>query len=178
MCDKSRNTWLCVHWQWNTLEWCQLNALQASPVVHLVTPLSCVSFSMNTQPSVPAIKTAGNSPGMWCDGPTMINVIYMWSLYCPCKMHFSKFPRIYRPRFMTLSSDSWKSWATSLQWRHNGRDSISNQRKTSKLCVTGLCAGCSPGIGEFLAQMASNAVNVSIWWRHHVGSKIEKNRPS
>ena len=57
MCDKSRNTWLCVHWQWNTLEWCQLNALQASPVVHLVTPLSCVSLSMNTQPSVPAMET-------------------------------------------------------------------------------------------------------------------------
>ena len=56
MCDKSRNTWLCVHWQWNTLEWCQLNALQASPVVHLVTPLSCVSLSMNTQPSVPTIR--------------------------------------------------------------------------------------------------------------------------
>ena len=58
MCDKSRNIWLCVHWQWNTLEWCQLNALQASPVVHLVTPLSCVSLSMNTQPSVPAIWTS------------------------------------------------------------------------------------------------------------------------
>ena len=57
MCDKSRNTWLCVHWQWNTLEWCQLNALQASPVVHLMTPLSCVSLSMNTQPSVPTICT-------------------------------------------------------------------------------------------------------------------------
>ena len=28
----------------NTLEWCQLNALQASPVVHWVTPLSCVSL--------------------------------------------------------------------------------------------------------------------------------------
>ena len=52
MCDKSRNTWLCVHWQWNTLEWCQLNALQASPVVHLVTPLSCVSLSMNTHYSI------------------------------------------------------------------------------------------------------------------------------
>ena len=25
-----------------------------------------------------------------------------------------------------------------------------------------------PGTGEFLAQMASNAENVSIWWRHHV----------
>ena len=35
----------------------QLNALQASPVVHLVTPLSCVSLSMNTQPSVPIIET-------------------------------------------------------------------------------------------------------------------------
>ena len=40
--------------------------------------------------------------------------------------------------------------------------------KTSKLRVTGLCAGSSPGTGEFPAQMASNAENVSIWWRHHV----------
>ena len=38
-------------------------------------------------------------------------------------------------------------------------------KKASKLCVTGLCAGYSPGPG--LAQMASNAENVSIWWRHH-----------
>ena len=37
-------------------------------------------------------------------------------------------------------------------------------KKTSKLRVTGLCAGNSPGIP---AQMASNAENVSIWWRHH-----------
>ena len=40
-------------------------------------------------------------------------------------------------------------------------------KKTSKLCVTGLCAGNSSGTGEFPAQMASNAENVSIWWRHH-----------
>ena len=40
-------------------------------------------------------------------------------------------------------------------------------KKTSKLRVTGLCAGSSPGTGEFPAQMASNVVNVSIWWRHH-----------
>ena len=25
----------------------------------------------------------------------------------------------------------------------------------------------APGTGEFPAQMASNAENVSIWWRHH-----------
>ena len=40
-------------------------------------------------------------------------------------------------------------------------------RKTSKLHVTGLCAGNSPVTGEFPAQRASNAENVSIWWRHH-----------
>ena len=40
-------------------------------------------------------------------------------------------------------------------------------KKTSKLCFTGVCAGNSPGTGEFPAQMASNAENVSIWWRHH-----------
>ena len=70
-----------------------------------------------------------------------------------------------------------------LQWRHNGTDSVSNHqphdclpnrffrrrsKKTSKLLVTGLCAGNSPGTGEFPAQMASYAKNVSIWWRHHV----------
>ena len=70
----------------------------------------------------------------------------------------------------------------TLLWRINGRDSVSNHqphdcllnrlfrrrsKNTSKLFVTGLCAGNSPGTGEFPAQMASNAENVSIWWRHH-----------
>ena len=69
----------------------------------------------------------------------------------------------------------------SLQWRHNGHDSVSNHqprdcllnhlfrrrsKKTSKLRVTGLCVGNSPWTSEFPAQMASNAENVSIWWRH------------
>ena len=40
-------------------------------------------------------------------------------------------------------------------------------KKTSKLRVTGLCEGNSPVTGEFPAQRASNAENVSIWWRHH-----------
>ena len=78
----------------------------------------------------------------------------------------------------------WLLWGefTTLRWRHNGLDSVSNHqppgcllnrlirrksKKTSKLCVTGLCAGNSPGTGEFSAQMASYAENVSIWWRHH-----------
>ena len=41
-------------------------------------------------------------------------------------------------------------------------------KKTSKLRVTGICAGNSPVPDECPAQMASNAENVSIWWRHHV----------
>ena len=40
-------------------------------------------------------------------------------------------------------------------------------KKTSKLRVTGPCEGNSPVTGEFPAPRASNAENVSIWWRHH-----------
>ena len=71
---------------------------------------------------------------------------------------------------------------TPLRWRHNDHVGVSNHqphgcllnrlfrrksKKTSELRVTGLCAGNSPGTGEFPAQMASYAENVSIWWRHH-----------
>ena len=47
---------------------------------------------------------------------------------------------------------------------YSGGDQI---KKTSKLRVTGLCGGNSPVVEEFPAQMASNAKNVSIWWRHN-----------
>ena len=40
-------------------------------------------------------------------------------------------------------------------------------KKTPKLCVTLLCEGKSAVTGEFSEQIASNAENVSIWWRHH-----------
>ena len=77
-----------------------------------------------------------------------------------------------------------RAWVSNntLRWRHNGHDCVSNHqprhcllnrlferssKKTSKLRVTGLCVGNSPGTGEFPAQRASYAKNVSIWWRHH-----------
>ena len=40
-------------------------------------------------------------------------------------------------------------------------------KKTSKLCVTGLCVGNSLLTVEFPAQRASDAENILIWWRHH-----------
>ena len=86
------------------------------------------------------------------------------------------------PPFGVLNSLLYLKRYNTLQWRHNGHDIVSNHqphdclfnrlfrrrsKKTSKLHVTGLCMGNSPGTGEFLAQMASNAENGSIWWRHH-----------
>ena len=76
----------------------------------------------------------------------------------------------------------WQGLCISLHWRHNGHDGVSNHqphdclpnrlfrrrsKKISKLRVTGLCTENSPETGEFPAQMASNAENVSIWWRNH-----------
>ena len=78
----------------------------------------------------------------------------------------------------------WNRYKTksALRWRHNDHAGVSNHqphgcllnrlfrresKKTSKLRVTGHCAGNSPGTGEFPAQMTSYAENVSIWWRHH-----------
>ena len=40
-------------------------------------------------------------------------------------------------------------------------------KKTSKFCITELCAGNSPVTGEFPTQRASNTENGSIWWHHH-----------
>ena len=73
--------------------------------------------------------------------------------------------RVYRVNWHRPSSASWHQHqsyfaAMPLKWRHNGRDGVSNHqphhcllnglfrrrlRKTSKLRVTGLCAGNSPG---------------------------------
>ena len=39
--------------------------------------------------------------------------------------------------------------------------------ENNQLRVTGLYAENSPITGEFPAQRASNAKNISIWWRHH-----------
>ena len=88
--------------------------------------------------------------------------------------------RIIRKFVFVICISRWLN--VSLRWRHNDHAGVSNHqphgcllnrlfrrksKKTSKLRVTGLCAENSPGTGEFPAQMASYAENVSIWWRHH-----------
>ena len=76
----------------------------------------------------------------------------------------------------------------ALLWCHNGCDGISNyqphdcllnhsfrcrSKKTSKL--RGLCVGNSLVTGEFPTQMASNAENISIWWRYHGSFRLHIN---
>ena len=74
------------------------------------------------------------------------------------------------------------SWH-ALLWRHNERVGVSivcssicsgaDQRKTSKLCITGRCVGNPPVTGGFPSQRASDAEYISIFpyiWRRHHGN--------
>ena len=87
-----------------------------------------------------------------------------------CSMKIDKYgsPEPIQPTHITMTS-KWVRWRLKSQ----PHDCLLNRlfrrrlKKTSKLRVTGLCAGNSPVTGEFPAQMTSNAENVSIWWRHH-----------
>ena len=98
-----------------------------------------------------------------------------------CDFQVSDDGQIFLTKVGPTQAIKWLHLPDTLRWRHNGRDSVSNRqphdwllnrlfrrrsKKASKLRVTGLCAGNSPGNGEFPTQMASNAENVSIWWRH------------
>ena len=117
-----------------------------------------------------------------CDAKCILwNIRYMYAFSAISK-HW------YDTRIWTLFS--WKTMThlvLTLRWRHNGLDSVTNHqphdcllnrsfghrsKKTSKLRVTGLCVGNSPVTGEFPAQMANNAENVSIWWRHHQSEHV------
>ena len=59
------------------------------------------------------------------------------------------------------------SQITSLTIVYSTVYSGAHQRKHQGSASLAFCAGNSPWTGEFRAQMASNAENVSIWWRHH-----------
>ena len=73
------------------------------------------------------------------------------------------------------------------QWRDNERVGVSDHwrldcllnrlfrrrsKKISKLRVIGLCEGDSSVTDGFPSQRASNAENVSIWWRHHGSRRL------
>ena len=120
-----------------------------------------------------------------------------WAIYNACDLNIDTYVCFSRtlshdrdqPTLLAQPEDAEAIMATqdvvvALQWRHNDPDGVSNHqprhclltrlfRRRSKKNFKAprhwpLCAGNSPVTGEFPAQMASNAENVSIWWRHHV----------
>ena len=118
----------------------------------------------------------------------MIWKCFLWSDY---NIHNGIGPVRHRQNCQCGMSPGWHSqgyypdsrwYIYTLQWRHNGRNGVSNHQphhcllnllfrrrtnKTSKLRVTGHCEGNSPVSSECPPQMAGNALYVSIWWRNH-----------
>ena len=83
-----------------------------------------------------------------------------------------------RFHYSDVLMDAMASQITSLTIVYSTVHSGADQRKLQSSASLGLCVGHSPVTGEFPAQMASNAENASIWWRHHVaGHFVDGNPP-
>ena len=112
------------------------------------------------------------SYAVWCNWASMCSANYNISKMSPAEfalVNISKFP------FTIISWDcvgtdygypsSWRT-TTSLHWRHNGHDVVSNHQHHHYLLNRVFRRRSKTG--ELFPQMANNAENVSIWWRHHV----------
>ena len=89
--------------------------------------------------------------------------ILCWNLGISSAGHWNLVDNLHRERqFNCLTRAKFQKDCLSSQWRHNGRDSVSNHqphdcllnrlfrrrsKKTSKVCVTVLCVGNSPVTG-------------------------------
>ena len=93
--------------------------------------------------------------------PTNVRIEEVQLYTVGCKAHpFVIFRKIISDRLFENSLS---------QRRHNECHGVSNQRHKEDIKAPRhwpLC-GEFTGTGEFPAQRASNAENVSIWWRHH-----------
>ena len=144
-----------------------------------------VEHAQNISHSSPSWVSYEAHPHGWATGCFLLvhrktKARYIENFYCAC-------PQLRWIQQISITTANLSNLNT-LQWRHNGRDSVSNHqprdcllnslfkrrsKKTSKLRVTGLCAGNSPVIDEFPTQMASNVENGFIWWRHHEPESIK-----
>ena len=107
----------------------------------------------------------------WC-------FVLCWLYYSSCLIHVVHLPIFFRVASLAQGICVIVPGTITLQWRHNGHDGVSNNRrldclvarrskKTSTLRATGLCEGNLAVIDWFPSQRVSNAENASIWWRHH-----------
>ena len=122
------------------------------------------------------------------DNNSALAQIMVWHRRVDKPLPETVIPQVTDASPVLIESENISYLTLALQWRHNERDGVSNHqlhhcllnrlfkrlsKKTSKLRVTGFCVGNSPVTGEFPEQMASNAENVSIWWRHHVRTSTQ-----
>ena len=101
--------------------------------------------------------------------------IWFWKCWigwsCIMYIHYcigwlSRILGLFNTMLHTALQQQWQKMnQISLQWRHNDHDGISNHHPHG--CLLTLC-GEFTGTGEFPAQRASHAENVSIWWRHQI----------
>ena len=123
---------------------------------------------------------------------TRPSLVHMMGLFQWKEIKYKTIFVLWQENGLELQAAKWRSFCCdldALQWRHNECDGVSNpqphdcllkrlfgrrSRKTSKIRVTGICVGNSLVTGEFPAQRASNAENVSIWRCHH-GIPLSKN---
>ena len=116
-------------------------------------------------------------------GPTRRNSLFIQNFVPWIKQHSSwmderDYPSMLKRNLIYVTCSKW-----SLQWRHNGQDSVSNHqphecllnrifrrrsKKTSKLRVTGLCVGNSSVTGEFPHKWPVTRKMSPFWWLHHV----------
>ena len=112
---------------------------------------------------------------------------FMWIIFQQPKQYHCVFYSLLSLTLTVWGKVPWPLGASpvyTLQWSHYEPDGVSNHqphdcllnrlfrrrwKKTSELCVTGLCEGNSrwPVNSPPKGLRASNAENVSNWWRHH-----------
>ena len=119
----------------------------------------------------------------WSRGTRM--TCYTMTLHGRCKPPSNLWLKIYHATMIIASThyndvimSAMASQITSLTIVYSTIYSKPRLKKTSKLCVTGLCEGNPPVTGECPSQRASNAENVSIWWRHHAAKMGHHKNPS
>ena len=71
--------------------------------------------------------------------------------------------------FLESGPDHQRAAMSTLQWRHNGRDGVSNHQPHHRL-LNCLFRRRSKRASK---RRVTNAENVSIWWRHHVDYMTE-----
>ena len=127
------------------------------PIIITQVDVICIHFiSYNTTPCVLGLEWFLN----W------------WITTCTYKVHvhgltLSDVMDSFNIHYNDVIMGAMASQITSLTIVHSTVYSGADQRKHQSSASLANCAGNSTVTGEFPAQMASNAENVSIWWRHH-----------